>query len=187
MKFKYSKSLVLVWQIASIEARHLKAATIEPTHLFLGLCKVVDLNLPQIISKDSSDRDEVLEELLREVRKIRTIFRASAADAKILRRRLRSVVAKGRFSSAESGCLHRSPAAREIFSEAEQVAQICGATVYPIHLLYATLMAEDEDRDEILKELKIDKQWLRELVKCEVFLSSGKSVSMRSNSRLKWN
>ena len=132
MNPQYAVSLVLVWQVADAEARHLKSPNIEPMHLLLALCKVVDLDLPALVSKDSPDRDGVLEELLREVRKLRTIFRTSNVDAKILRRRLRGVALKDRFSLGESGRLRRSPAAREIFAAAEQFAQIGDATVYPI-------------------------------------------------------
>ena len=45
----HSNSLILVWRVAEFEARHSKASTIEPTHLMLGLCKVVDLDLPEFV------------------------------------------------------------------------------------------------------------------------------------------
>jgi len=79
-------SLILVWRVAEFEARHAKASTIEPNHLLLGLCKVVDLDLPEFVTKDAPDRDEVLEELLREVRRLRTVFRAAGLDTKTFRR-----------------------------------------------------------------------------------------------------
>jgi hypothetical protein len=148
---------------------------------------VIDLDLPALVPKESPDRDEVLEELLREVRKLRTIFRSANVDAKILRRRLRGVAMNVRFSLGESGRLRRSPAAREVFAEAEQFSQIGDATVYPVHLLYATMMVRDADRDALFKELKIDKSRLIETVKSEVFSRAGKSPSMKSNSRTRWN
>src|SRR5881396_287718 len=82
MKSRHSNSLILIWRLAEFEARHLDTSTIEPTHLLLGLCKVVDLDLPELVAKDSPNRDEVLEELLRDVRKLRTVFRAAGLDAK---------------------------------------------------------------------------------------------------------
>jgi hypothetical protein len=69
MKVRHSDSLILIWQLAELEARQLKASIIEPTHLLLGLCKSVDLGLPTLVQKDSPDRDEVLEELLRQDRR----------------------------------------------------------------------------------------------------------------------
>ena len=74
MKTSYSTSLMLIWRVAEFGARHAKASTIEPSHLLLGLCKVVDLDLPEFITKEAPDRDEILEEMLREVRKLKTIF-----------------------------------------------------------------------------------------------------------------
>jgi len=72
---------------------------------------VVDLDLPEFVTKDAPDRDEVLEELLREVRRLRTVFRAAGLDAKTFRRKLRRVSAErrlrlGRFGTIapEFGC-----------------------------------------------------------------------------------
>jgi hypothetical protein len=187
MKPQYSISLILIWKVADVEARHLNAANIVPMHLLLALSKVVDLDLPELVSKDSPDRDEILEEYLREVRKIRTVFRAARVDPKVLRRRLRGVADKDRITMAAEGRLRRSAAAREVFAEAEQFAQVGDGIVFPIHLLYATLMAGDADRDGLFKELKIDKKRLLESVKGEVLSRAGKPSAMKSNSRTKWN
>ena len=46
MKPLHSNSLILVWRVAEYEARNLKASMIEPSHLLLGLCKIVDVDLP---------------------------------------------------------------------------------------------------------------------------------------------
>src|SRR5271166_6415915 len=143
MKVRHSDSLILIWRLAELEARQLKASTIEPTHLLLGLCKAVDLDLPTLVQKDAPDRDEVLEELLREVRRLRTVFRAAGLDAKTFRRKLRRASPERRFALAESERLHRSSAAKEIFSAAEQFAQVGSSVVYPVHLLYACLLTED--------------------------------------------
>src|SRR5262249_38538365 len=165
MKARHSISLILVWQVAEFEARYLNASTIEPVHLLLGLCKVVDVDLPELVSKDTPDRDEILEELLREMRRLRTIFRVAGVDAKLLRRRLRRALPEERFSLAESGRLHRSSAAKEIFGDAEHFAQLGNCAVYPIHLLYATLLAEDEHRDATLDKLRIHKKRLLNVAK----------------------
>src|ERR1017187_790662 len=101
IEMKHSPSLILVWRVAEFEARHAKASTIEPNHLLLGLCKVVDLDMPEFVTKDATDRDEVLEELLREVRRLRTVFRAAGLDAKTFRRKLRRFSRERRFRSEE--------------------------------------------------------------------------------------
>jgi len=184
---KHSNSLILVWRVAEFEARHSKASTIEPTHLLLGLCKVVDLDLTEFVSKDSPDRDEVLEELLREVRKLRTVFRAAGLDAKTFRRRLRRASPERRFALAETESLHRNPAAKRVFADAEHFAQLGSSVVYPVHLLYATLLAVDEHCDATLTELKIDKKRLLNTAKREVLTPQIGSASASKKARTRWN
>jgi ATP-dependent Clp protease ATP-binding subunit ClpA len=187
MKSRHSRSLILIWRVAEFEARHQNASTIEPTHLLLGLCKVVDLDLPELVSKDSPDRDEVLEELLREVRKLRTVFRAAGLDAKTFRRRLRRAAPERRFSLAESERLRRSSAAKQVFADAEHFAQLGSDTVYPVHLLYATLLAVDKHRDATLAELNVEKKRLLTVSKREVLGKDIGSTSPSAKTRTSWN
>lgn len=187
MKSRHSNSLILVWRVAEVEAHQLKAPAIEPTHLLLGLCKVVDLDLPDLVSKDAPDRDEVLEELLREVRRLRTVFRTAGLDAKTFRRRLRRPFPERRFTLAESERLHRSSAAKRAFADAEHFAQLGGSPVYPVHLLYATMLAEDEHRDTTLTELNIDKKRLLTVAKREVLVPRAGSTSASKRERTRWN
>ncbi len=187
MKSRHSNSLILVWRVAEAEARHLNASTIEPVHLLLGLCKVVDLDLPELVSKNLSERDEFLEECLREVRKLRTVFRVAGVDPKVLRRRLRRAHPTGRFSLAESKRLSRNSAAKEIFADAEHFAQVSNGAVYPAHLLYATLLAEDKDRDATLAELKINKKRLLTVAKRDVLTFQVGSASETRGARARWN
>lgn len=187
MKPRHSKSLILVWRVAEFEARHLNASTIEPAHLFLGLCKVVDVDLPQLVSREVPDRDEILEEFLREVRRLRTIFRVAGVNAKALRRQLRRASPDGRLSLAESKPLRRSSVAKEIFADAEHFAQVSNETVYPVHLLYATLLAEDKDRDDTLAELNISKKRLLSVAKRDVLTFQVGSVPHARGTRARWN
>ena len=187
MKSHHSNSLILIWRIAELEARHQNDTTIDPTHLLLGLCKIVDLDLPELVSKDLPDRDEVLEELLREVRKLRTVFRAAGLDAKAFRRRLRRAAPDRRFSLTDSERLRRSPAAKQVFADAEHFAQFGGGTVYPAHLLYATLLAKDEHRDTTLAELDVDKKRLLSVAKREVLNRHLGSFPSSKGQRQRWN
>ncbi|HKW29969.1 MAG TPA: hypothetical protein VJT54_11570 [Verrucomicrobiae bacterium] len=184
---KHSASLIFVWRVAEFEARHAKASTIEPTHLMLGLCKVVDLDLPEFVAKDAPDRDEVLEELLREVRKLRTVFRAAGLEAKMFRRKLRRASPERRFALDDSERLRRSSAAKQVFADAEHFAQLGSSAVYPVHLLYATLLAEDKHRDETLAELKIEKKRLLNVSKREVLTPQLGSASSSKRERTRWN
>ncbi len=184
---KHSASLILVWRVAEFEARHAKASTIDPTHLLLGLCKVVDLDLPEFVAKDAPDRNEVLEELLREVRRLRTVFRAAGLDAKLFRRKLRRASPERRFALDDSERLRRTPAAKQVFANAEHFAQLGSSAVYPVHLLYATMLGNDEHRDAILAELNVEKKRLLTISKREVLTPKIASSSASKKSRTRWN
>src|SRR5208282_5439216 len=142
MKPLHSHSLLLAWRVAEAEAKRLNAPEIEPIHLLIGLAKAVDLDLPALVSKDTPDRDAILEELLREVRKLRTIFSTAQVSARALRRKLRGTPLDQRFHLPDADTLHRSTAARKVFTDADHFAQLAGSIVYPAHLLYAVLLHE---------------------------------------------
>lgn len=167
MKVRHSDSLILIWRLAELEARQLKASTIEPTHLLLGLCKSVDLDLLALVQKDSPDRDEVLEELLREVRRLRTIFRAAGLDARCFRRALRRKSGGDRIAPSESQRLRRSKAAKQVFADAEHLAEMANSVVFPVHLLYAVVSTEDELRDDLLDQLGVEPARLEKVAKRE--------------------
>ena len=187
MSITHSSSLVLVWRVAEFEARHAKASTIEPSHLLLGLCKIVDLDLPELVSKNAPDRDAVLEESLREVRRLRTVFRAAGLDARVFRRKLRRASPERRFALDDSERLRRSSAAKQVFADAEHFAQLGSSAVYPVHLLYATLLADDEHRDATLAELNIEKKRLITVSKREVLGRQIGSASPSTKARTRWN
>jgi len=148
---------------------------------------VVDLDLPEFISKEAPDRDEILEEMLREVRKLKTVFRAAGLDAKKFRRKLRRTLPEPRFTLEDSKRLRRSSAAKQIFSDAEHYAQLGSCVVYPAHLLFAGLLAEDNHRDTTLAELKIEKKRLLTVSKREIFGKQMDSGSSSTKARTRWN
>jgi hypothetical protein len=187
MKPRHSNSLILIWRIAEFEARQLNASKIEPVHLLLGVCKVVDLDLPELLSKDTPDRDEVLEELLREVRRLRTVFRVAGVDARALRRSLRRASQERRLPLDDSERLRRSNAAKMVFADAEHFAQLGNCAVYPVHLLYATLLSEDDHRDAMLDKLGIDKSRLLNVSKRDALAAQAGLASGSQKERARWN
>jgi hypothetical protein len=187
MKPRHSTSLILVWRVAEAEARHLNASNIEPTHLLVGLCKVVDLDLPELISKNAPDRDEILEELLREIRRLRTVFRVAGVDARTLRRSLRCARQERRSLLQDSHRLRRTRAAKMLFTDAEHFAQLGNCAVYPVHLLYAMLLAEDEHRDSVLRKLRTDKKRLLEVAKRDALGVQIGLPSASQKERTRWN
>lgn len=187
MPASHSSSLALVWLVAQFEARNLKASTLTPTHLLLGLCKIVDLDLPELVSKNAPDRDAVLEESLREVRKLRTFFRTAGVDAKQLRRSLRKPEPERRFEFGESNRIRRNPAAKRVFADAEHLAELGGGIVYPVHLLYATLLAKDEHCDSTLASLGFDRERLLTVARRQVSLPPLPLSSGSKQARSHWN
>jgi ATP-dependent Clp protease ATP-binding subunit ClpA len=179
--------LIVVWRVAEFEARHLKASVIEPTHLLLGLCKSVDLDLPALIPKDLPDRDEVLEELLREVRRLRNVFRAAGLDARAFRRRLRRMSGGNRLAPSEAERLRRSKAARHVFDDAEHLAAMSDRMVFPVHLFYALTLARDDKRDELMVELGVDPKRLQQVAKREVLFQQNGGVVQTDKPRTHFN
>lgn len=167
-KSRHAASLLFVWRIAELEARHLHADHIEPIHLFIGLCKVVDVDLPELISKDVPDRDAILEELLREVRRVKTVFRSAGVDPRKVRRLLRKRFEGSHDVLLPKGQLHRTQASKDIFSDGEHLAEMTNSPVYPVHLLYALVSAKDIDRETVLSELKVDMKHLCEAARQNV-------------------
>src|SRR5205814_1458412 len=104
---------------------------------------------------------------LREVRRIRIVFSSAQVDARKLRRKLRGKPAERRFTLVEPGILHRTDAAKLVFSRAEGFAQLGDGVVYPAHLLYAVLLHENKSWDSVLYELGVDKARLQEIAKAQ--------------------
>lgn len=173
MKPRHADSLLFVWKIAELEARHLHGQLIEPLHLFIGLCKVVDVDLTELISKETPDRDAILEELLREVRRVKTVFRTAGVDARKVRRLLRRRCEGSHDVVLPHGQLHRTQASKDIFNDGEHLAEMTNSPVYPAHLLYALVSAKDIDRDTVLSELGVDMKRLVEAAKQDVLQGSG--------------
>jgi hypothetical protein len=74
-----------------------------------------------------------------------------------------------------------------VFADAEHFAQLGNGTVYPTHLLYATLLAEDKHRDATLAELNIEKKRLITVSKREVLMPQLGSASTSKRARTRWN
>lgn len=178
-----SESLVLIWRIAELHARKLNAEKIEPHHFFLALTKCVDLDLTALVPKDAPNHDDLLEQLLREIRRVRTIFRLGHFDAKAFRRKLRKVIPAPRFAMDDDAILHRSAATKRMFVEARQYAELSGQVVYPVHLLLAAVFTQDQFSDEVMQELGIDKKRIQEIAKREIFTARPSGLSLGGGSK----
>jgi len=125
----------------------------------------------------------VLEECLREVRRLRNLFSAAGLNAAHFRRSLRRIPTKRDALASPAGALHRSQAAREVFAEAEHYAKLREGVVYPVHLLLAVLCTEDARRDRVLKEMGVNRERLHEAVAQE---SLGPGSAVLTGNRAGW-
>ncbi len=180
MKARLPASTVVVWRLAELEARRAQAIHIEPSHLLLALCRIIDLDLVALVPKDLPNRHDVLEEVLREVRRLRDVFCAAALDAGKFRRRLRQSIPAGNFVVASAEPLHRSDAAKEVFADAERYAELSGGSVLPVHLLFAVLLTKEAQRDVLLAEFDVDKSKLERIVRVAL-LSNGRPAQNSSD------
>lgn len=165
---RYSDSCVVVWKIAELEARNLKTSEIEPTHLFLALCKVVDVDLASLIPDEMADRSHLIAELSREAATLRKVMADAGLKPKQFRRMLREQCHGSTDEELPDGRLHRSKQTRGVFSLAEKASLLTGAVVYPIHLLSAVLRVSDATLDGLATQLGVDLAKLLSLAKEEV-------------------
>lgn len=187
MRPKHSNSLLLVWQVVELEARHLRAEFIEPNHLLIGLLKVVDLDLTVLVAQGIPNRNDLLEELLREVRRLREVFQTGDVDARVLRRKFRRMCEGSHDVSVPKRRLHRTQASKDVFADAEHFAEISGTAVFPIHLLYALLLSKDNERDEVFVAENIVVKRFRDAAKRETLLGRDLKIAGTSRSKRQLN
>jgi hypothetical protein len=151
---RYANSLLLVWRLAELEAINLKSEQIQPPHFFLGLLKVVDIDLGKVLVKEGHvAEDGAVDEIERDVQLVRECFGEFGINATSARRMLRRILPRGiSESDLEKGRLHRSSESREAFSRAEHVAKVFGGDVRALHMLFALLEVRSNNIDVILEE-----------------------------------
>ena len=159
---RHIDSLVLVWRIAEVEALHLGSKQIEPPHLFLGLLKIVDLNIEKVLAGSTFLH---VDSVNREVESLRDCFGEFVLDATRLRRRLRRYLGKEKLPTAPNAKhIRRSLRSREVFLAAETLANKSEGIVHPLHLLAALLQNQDPTIECILEEAECFPTELRRYV-----------------------
>jgi hypothetical protein len=72
------------------------------------------------------------------------------------------------FSTFVSSPLRRSKAAKQVFADAEHFAEMANSVVFPVQLLFAVVLTDDQVRDDLLDHLGVEPDRLREVAKREV-------------------
>lgn len=157
---RHADSLILVWKLAELEARHLRNREIVPAHFFLGLLKIVDLDVVRLAENWQAEGRDSVGQLSADVELLRSIFTESLIETTPLRRRLRSRLSKG--TAEERGALRRSGSARTLFAKAEAMGS---EIVRPDHLLAAILDNNIPEVNRVLADSGIDREKLSRDVK----------------------
>ena len=112
----------------------------------------MDVDWIDAVSKETADREAILEELLREMRTLREELDKLGLEPRKLRRRLRRALARqGENGNKEK--LRRGAEARQAFKAAEKIATLAQSPVYPKHLLHGIAVAGSETLLGLLKEM----------------------------------
>jgi ATP-dependent Clp protease ATP-binding subunit ClpA len=162
---RHSKSLILVWQLAELEALNLKQDTIKPAHFLLGILKVVDIDLFKILEKQV---EEVADEIRYDIVDLKSCLGEFVLDTTYTRRFLRGILPEG-CAEPTPGGLRRAKSTRVVFGAAETLALKTSSPVLPIHLLLALLEAEDAHIKTALEKVQVDINQFSKFI--EIFLS----------------
>ncbi len=146
----YSLGLVLVRLIAEGEAKARKFDMILPEHLWIGLCKISDLP-EDIVTGILNFGPEEKSAIIGEVRALQLWFAAKGIDTTNLRRKLRSLLGKGKGAKER---LHRSPESLALFEAAAQLAATDKEKENIVNMLHLT-QTIFENPPPILSELLI--------------------------------
>jgi ATP-dependent Clp protease ATP-binding subunit ClpC len=144
---RHSNALLIAWRLAELEAGHLKTSVLEPEHFLLGLLKLPELEVSEILSQRTALNDQEIQSEAEWTERLSHCFRDAGLDTTRTRRRLRGHLVPGEEENTSQRQFRRSSLMRGTFSRADSLASEHGSTVLePIHLLAALLEC---DRSEI--------------------------------------
>ena len=121
---KPDASLILVWQVASLEARRACAPSIGPRHFWLGLLKVCDESFTFNLDKMEIDEEE-RESVLSTGRQVRKYLEMESESMTEVRHKLRSELGINpgqQILPASKKSMHRSETMRLAFGKAQEIA-----------------------------------------------------------------
>ena len=156
-----SSGVLLVWEIAALEAQAASHATIKAGHFFIALCKACDIPLREIIANAPPEASADVQRACREIEELRQVFANIGVDVTYARRRVRAILGVEGLAPVD-GIMHRDVASRRLFEEADRLASEAGLAFYrPTHLLLA-LLRTDGPWQQVLAEMGVNSQRLQE-------------------------
>lgn len=137
---KHSNALLIAWRLAELEAGHLQTSVLEPEHFLLGLLKLPELEVSEILSQRTALNDQEIRSEAKWTERLNRCFRDAGLDTTRARRRLRSRLSPGEEEITPQQRFRRSTLMREVFFHADSFATDHGSMVLePTHLLAALL------------------------------------------------
>jgi len=153
-----SIGLDLAWNFAATEAETARHELIEPEHLFIGLCSLEKVLLPEV-QRQLRLPDDAAQLLRAECETLLALFARFGIDPTI-RRELRQRVGLGNCAVENRRTISRSPASRALFRRAEELAADA-ASLATLHLLAALLEETGGRVVALLTEKGVDVAALR--------------------------
>jgi len=169
-----SLPLLLAWDIAANEAAQSRRKLIEPEHLFIGLCKLEDFSTTTALTELGYDQNDSSLMKTEIVNFVDMLYRFNLNPAN-LRKEARQRRNTGvlsllngfttgmlRLPESESNVIHRSPASREVFGRAEELARMDGSQLITTFHLLAALLGDEAYRLTPWLKAHVDVNDLRE-------------------------
>ena len=152
---KMSVATFIAWQLAGIEVISvLRQKQIEKEHIFLGLTKLLDIPLDELVSKMRIPQAAIVS-LKDEIEKTNHIFDDVGIDVTLLRRQFRAHLGVGTVGP-KTQSVHRSHECKRIFSNAESLRQRYDHKEVTLkHLLFALVNEQDNKIIEFLQLKKV--------------------------------
>jgi ATP-dependent Clp protease ATP-binding subunit ClpC len=151
---RHSNALLIAWRLAELEAGNLKTSVLEPEHFLLGLLKLPELEVSEILSQRTALNDEEIQSEAKWTARLNRCFRDAGLDTTRMRRRLRGHLVLGEEENTPKQRFRRSSLMRATFSRADSVASEHGSrALEPIHLL-AALLECDRSQIRVVMELQ---------------------------------
>lgn len=152
----HSPGVIIIWQIAAVEAKKSNAAKIESIHLLIGACKFCDFDWKDFLAASSITNIPQRVDFEAEQLSLQQRFDRASLDAKSFRRRLRQIVAQPAKDISSSEVMSRSQESRNVFNRAEEIAAIEAREAHSYHLLQALLELPNPPWQETLREMGIN-------------------------------
>lgn len=173
-----SPALLLAWDIAANEAAQARQSVIEPTHLFIGLCKLEDFTSVTALINLGYTQTEA-ETMQPDIEALITVFYQFGLSPTALRRELRTRRGTGMLNmlsgwttgmlrpptqeKTESSVIHRSQSSRIAFARADELALMHGSFATGVAHLLAALLEEAQSPAVIwLRKHQVDPDALRQ-------------------------